>query len=262
MGFIIDPNRFTVVWATGTGGTITTVGGYKVHKFTSSGSFVVTKSGVVEYLVVAGGGSGSKDSGNDGYSTNPGAGGGGGGFRTNVTGSISGGNSSPEAPLSLTTGTYSVTVGAGGAGGTCFAASGGNSVFHTITSIGGGGGGGGCGYSGASGGSGGGSSYFYNTNTNNYEAFGSPGSGTTGQGFQGGLLTGGGAGGAAANESAGGAGLSSSIDGVSTLYAAGAGSGYGGAGTANRGNGGNGNPSNRNDGYAGGSGIVIIRYKL
>jgi hypothetical protein len=44
-----------------TGGTITTDGDYKVHTFTSSGTFTVTKAGAtgeVEYLVIAGGGGG------------------------------------------------------------------------------------------------------------------------------------------------------------------------------------------------------------
>ena len=261
MGLIINPYRFPVVWATATGGnTVTTVGDYKVHKFTSSGSFVVTKSGAVEYLVVAGGGSGGRDGSDPEYGQkHPGGNGGGGGFRTNVAGSISGGNSSPEASLSLTTGTYSVTVGAGGTGGTCPAYSGNNSVFHTITSIGGGGGGSQCGQTGSSGGSGGGASAFWSNGT--YIVFGTPGSGTTGQGFQGAYVSnpnnsaiGGGAGGTGG---AGGAGLSSSIDGVSRLYAGG-----GGGGGVNTGNGGAGSDSNGNSGYAGGSGIVIIRYKF
>ena len=42
---------------TATGGTITTVGNYKVHSFTSSGTFTITSgSGTIEYLVVGGGG--------------------------------------------------------------------------------------------------------------------------------------------------------------------------------------------------------------
>ena len=52
---------------------------YKVHKFTSTGNtnFVVTGSGDIEYLVVAGGG---------GHNTNTNYGGGGaGGLRTNVS---------------------------------------------------------------------------------------------------------------------------------------------------------------------------------
>jgi hypothetical protein len=48
-----------------TGGTVTTSGDYKVHTFTGPGTFAVTNAGspdfgYVDYLVVAGGGSGLK----------------------------------------------------------------------------------------------------------------------------------------------------------------------------------------------------------
>ena len=46
-----------------TGGTITTVGNFKVHTFNSSGTFTVTNegdTGTVESLVIAGGGGGGK----------------------------------------------------------------------------------------------------------------------------------------------------------------------------------------------------------
>ncbi len=46
-----------------TGGTITTSGDYTIHTFTSSGDFVVSGSGEVEYLVVAGGGGGGTGDG-------------------------------------------------------------------------------------------------------------------------------------------------------------------------------------------------------
>jgi len=39
-------------------GAVTNVGGYTIHTFTSSGTFTVISGGVVEYLVVAGGGVG------------------------------------------------------------------------------------------------------------------------------------------------------------------------------------------------------------
>jgi len=53
---------------TATGGTITTSGDYKIHKFTSNGTFEVTSgSGNVEYLVVGGGsGGGGSKTGNAG----------------------------------------------------------------------------------------------------------------------------------------------------------------------------------------------------
>ena len=40
------------------GGTETTVGGYKIHTFNSSGTFTVTAGGRVDILVVSGGGAG------------------------------------------------------------------------------------------------------------------------------------------------------------------------------------------------------------
>lgn len=84
-------------WMSATGGTITTVGNYKYHTFTSSGTFNITigDAQVVEYLVVGGGGGGGDRHG---------GGGGAGGY---IAGNISVG-----APA-----TWSVTVGSGGAGG-------------------------------------------------------------------------------------------------------------------------------------------------
>ena len=52
--------------ASATGGTITFITGYTIHTFTSSGNFVVTSGGEVEYLVVAGGGGGGADRGGGG----------------------------------------------------------------------------------------------------------------------------------------------------------------------------------------------------
>jgi len=68
-------------FVTATGGTITTCGNYKIHTFTGPGTFQVTQIATlpanngVEYLVVAGGGGGGNFLG--------GGGGGAGGFRTN-----------------------------------------------------------------------------------------------------------------------------------------------------------------------------------
>ena len=80
---------------TATGGTITTDGDYKVHSFTSSGTFTVTELGKaggpgdqVEYLVIGGGG-GSASSG-----------GGAGGFRA-------------ASGFTVAAQAYSITVGAG-----------------------------------------------------------------------------------------------------------------------------------------------------
>jgi hypothetical protein len=232
----------------------------------------------VSYLVVAGGGGGGAAVG---------GGGGAGGYLTS-TFTIS------------TLNTYTIAVGAGGTGGAGAPSSGSNSVFSSITSIGGGGGS----YPGTNpqtGGSGGGGSYANLTGA----------SGTSGQGFAGGNgITGsggvgsgvgynaGGGGGASAVgvnattsiAGAGGAGTASSITGSSVTYAGGGGgggdyfrstiSGAGGtggggagsptstsngvAGTANTGGGGGGGGNTTagaaNNGAAGGSGIVIISY--
>ena len=99
-----------------TGGTETTSGAYKIHTFTSSGSFVVSSGvGDVEYLVVAGGGGGGKQG--------AGGGGGGGGMQTGTLTAVGAGS-------------YTVTVGAGGAGATISAngSNGNNSVFSSVTS--------------------------------------------------------------------------------------------------------------------------------
>lgn len=76
-----------------TGGTVVTSGGYKYHTFTSSGSFVVTRPGPLEIIAIGGGGGGGKGI--------AGGGGGAGGL-----GFYSG---------NITSGTHSVTIGAGGA---------------------------------------------------------------------------------------------------------------------------------------------------
>ena len=93
-------------FSSGAGGTVTTYssGGvnYKVHTFTSSGTFTVVGSLSIDYLVVAGGGGGGH---------NHGGGGGAGGL---LTGS-----------KTAAAGAYTVTVGAGGAGGASSGAAGG-----------------------------------------------------------------------------------------------------------------------------------------
>ena len=129
-------SAFTATVATG--GSITTVGDYKVHTFTGSGTFTITTLGTntdVEYLVVAGGGGGGASIG---------GGGGAGGMRT---GTITGAQQS-----------YTITVGGGGAGSNrsfpLKGSPGSNSVFGAITSTGGGYGAGEGAATGGSGGSG------------------------------------------------------------------------------------------------------------
>jgi hypothetical protein len=249
---------------------------------TASSSVTPVAGFNVDFLVIAGGGGAG---GEAAYYLGPG-GGGAGGYRTSI--GTSGRNSSAEAPVSCGNGiSYTVQVGGGGAN----SQNGTNSIFATITSLGGGKGwadvaGGDAG----SGGSGGGGT--------------TKGTGTAGQGFDGGLSPGGwigsGAGGGAGAAGAdgygesngarggnGGTGLSSSITGSAVTRGGGGGGGvlgyYGGTvvGSGGSGGGGTAGPGTVNTGgggggtkgtgsgsdrgtvgisVAGGSGIVILRY--
>ena len=188
---------------------------------------------VVSYLVIAGGGSGGSQYG---------GGGGAGGYRSSYNNETSGGGGAAETPLTLVAATnYTLTVGAGGAGVTTLNYKGNNgsdSVFSTITSVGGGFGNANIGVGGASsggdGGSGGGGHYAVGGTDG--------GTGTTNQGYNGGdatccgntPYTAGGGGGAGAvgtngNNSAsgsGGNGVASTITGSSVTRAGGGGGGY------------------------------------
>ena len=225
-----------------TGGVITTVGEYRVHRFNSSGTFTLSslRSGSieVEYLIAAGGGGGG---------TNMGGGGGGGGVLTGTT--------------ILTPTSYVITVGGGGAGApagttgghpTVTGGNGGNSSFNGLTSLGGGWGG--VSYNtqglgihfGNSGGSGGGASGYNNDGA--APGYYGSGAGTSGQGFRGGYQGtsyysggGGGAGAAGAdgnNQPNGGAGKLTGILGKPFYFGGGGGGGsyslstggYGGVG--------------------------------
>lgn len=100
-------------------------------------NWVLSSTPTLEYLVIAGGGGGGNGSG----WAYGGGGGGAGGYRTSVPGSTSGQNSSAESLFTVTSGiAYTVTVGGGGAGaGGGTGSNGGNSVFSSVTSTGGGG---------------------------------------------------------------------------------------------------------------------------
>jgi hypothetical protein len=94
-------NSATSSFMSATGGTVTTDGNFKIHTFTTGGTFtVLSNPGAVSYLVVAGGGGGG------GHQTNDKGGGGGG----------AGGLLASTATLTAS-GAYTVTVGTGGAGG-------------------------------------------------------------------------------------------------------------------------------------------------
>jgi hypothetical protein len=80
---------------TATGGTISNAAGYKIHTFTGAGTdtFTVTGTGTIEYMVIGGGGGGGTDMG---------GGGGAGGYLAGST--------------SFSSGSYTITKGAGGRG--------------------------------------------------------------------------------------------------------------------------------------------------
>ena len=253
---------------------------------------------VVSYLIVAGGGSGG---GAGGGAWNAG-GGGAGGFReskspvTPYTASplIS------STPVTVSAQVYAIAVGAGGAQ-QCGPVSGGRgnvgsvSSFAGIVSAGGGGGGQGANPTipGAQGGSGGGGGSSCGGDPGYPSAGGggneppvSPPQGNSGGASAGSTGTcsaggGGGAGGTGQNgpggNRSGGVQVNSTITSTSTAYAQGGQSGDhptstpgggggpnpGGAGDANTGGGGGGSPGANNFiGSAGGSGIVVIRYKF
>ena len=242
-------------------------------QFSTADAFSFT----LNYLVIAGGGGGGGDWA---------GGGGAGGYRTSA--GPSGGGAAAEPALTINVGTsYTVTVGAGGPGSTYPGPAGqgfrgSNSVFHTISSFGGGGGGGDdnpdAGQPGGSGGGGG------------IDGLGA--AGTPNQGYAGGngnrnpQLTGGGGGGAGGigiagvpgNGGDGGPGVASSITGTPVIRGGGGGGGStNGTGVGGAGGGGNGSTNavvgtegSPNTGGGGGgsisggrsgcSGVVIIRY--
>jgi len=250
-----------------------------VETFNANGTYTSSATTTsVDWLVVAGGGGGGH---------NIGSGGGAGGYRTGVS-----------FPVTAST-AYPITVGGGGAGsgGSAPGTSGSNSVFSTITSAGGGGGGSRpdptqAAGSGGSGGGGSSDGDVGNGGAGNTPAI-TPVSGetTTVQGYPGvGNATGSGAGGGGASAASvlteGGAdGVSNSISGSAVYYAGGGGAGgssgnppdanqvaglggggagqanaAGSVGTANTGGGGGGGNNSPGNGYAGGSGIVIISW--
>jgi hypothetical protein len=253
------------------GGDTISENGYVIHFFKTTGSSTlkVIEGGLVEALVVGGGGGGGNGNGTNTYA----GGGGAGGLIYNN--------------LYVTAlNTITITVGAGGAAAT----NGGNSVFLTLTAIGGGSGGSGGIQAGTGGSGGGGSSTI------------SGSAGTVNQGNSGGtgfLLGGGGGGGGGGGagnvgntnyNSFGGDGLYfpqfSNVGGSPPGWFAAGGQGgsvfnfdkkyrsYGGGGYSsdisgsepypgiqNTGGGGGGRVGTSGSGAIGGSGIVIIRYK-
>ena len=284
-----SPDDITSPFITATGGTITCSGDFKIHTFTSPGTFTVTNAGTpsgsttVSYTVVGAGGGGGSATG----SSRSAAGGGAGGFRESravgdtYTASPLNATSGPTYNLPVSAQAYPITVSGGGAGGTTpgnKGTSGGTSVFSTITSAGGGGGGGragGCSQVGGDGGSGGGGVDNAGAGTGNTPPVSPPqgqpggnppagpncssgsggGAGAAGQGKEGPQLPG----------VAGGAGVTNCITASPVTRAGGGGSGGGGdtasstGGSGGSGGGGNGGPrgtigGNATDNTGGGGG--------
>jgi hypothetical protein len=232
----------------------------------------------VEYLVIAGGGGGALRASGEGA-----GGGGAGGYRTNVSGALSGGSVVAELAMPLVAATYPVVVGAGGAGVTSANTAGANgsfSAFANIVCIGGSRGQNAT-ISNAVGGSGGGG--LESRTAGSDPVFQQGFAGGNGSASFSGAAGGGGAGAAGANTtsssgSAGGDGLASSITGSSVTRAGGGGGGgsSGSGGTGGAGGGGNGSINDDTSGSgtvntgggggggetgtsgAGGSGIVIF----
>jgi hypothetical protein len=286
---VLQPGEFPVA----TGGAISVITDgtdrFAVHSFRQTGSsaFTITNLGSVsannniEYLIVAGGGGGGTDR----------AGGGGAGGM--LTGTFTG---ATAQSYNVTVG----QGGAGATNDNVKGVNGGNSSVFNLTAFGGGGGGSENASTGANGGSGGGSSYnttAFGSGTSGQGNRGGSGTGGASNRRSGG---GGGAGEAVTTGKNGGAGLQSSINGIPTFYAGGGGAsdnrdglgttaqgsggvgggGAGGIGNGSAGNNGttgfgqNGQPNTGGGGGgafnfdssgvggAGGSGIVIVRYKI
>ena len=312
-GFVEWYDPITDIWssvafdvaAVATGGTVTDIEQdgkkFRVHTFTSSGTFEVTRGGNVDVLVVGGGGAGGV--GRDSSSAHGGGGGGAGGLVF-------------EQAKTLSTEAYNIVVGNGGIFSERYnspAASendGEDSIFDDITAIGGGAGATRTDGLGREGGSGGGATCCEEIGASALQ----PNSPSGGFGNKGGDSSTGAsnvveAGGGGAGEPGGDAlALGGSYDGGDGLYfgefftnnflqdgffAGGGGPGCsanleieppggiggggnggqfanprteGHSGTPNTGGGGGGGPSNTSGGNfpsgAGGSGIVIVRYRI
>ena len=262
-----------ISFANATGGTTSTYTAdgktYRVHRFTSSGNFVVSAPGLIDFLLVGGGGGSEVDL----FNSADGA----------LNGGGAGGSTVHQSDFSVTAQTYSVTVGAAGLGGSynprVIPTNGGSTVGFGYTALGGGqvnvavadGNGGGNSTSGSL--------------RNGGAKFNTNGGGGAGAG-------GGGNGAGSGNAGSGGIGAISSITGSSVYYGGGGGgasttgsgaSGGSGGGGTGRSNSGGFEPSSVNNGTdelgggagggnissgqsrkggRGGSGVVIVRYQI
>lgn len=270
-GFFVSP------FIQATGGTITFDGDFKIHTFSTSGTFEITanpQNESMDILLLAGGA--------------------GGGGMTNLNNGAGGGGAGEYYTDTITRGvdSYTVTVGAAGAGGAAgnnIGSNGSDSVFDDLTVFGGGGGGSVV-LDGSDGGSGGGGSSFSGGSSTAVLGLGNDGGdGSTSSGF--------GAGGGGATQVGedaqatiggdGGDGATSSITGTAITRAGGGGGGNtsGAGGTGGTGGGGDGgaSPSAGDDatgfgaggggassttvsgsfkGGDGSDGVVILRYQF
>jgi hypothetical protein len=294
--FNAQRNRFQSNQAFANGGTVSTVIengiNYRVHTFTSSGTLTVLSAGIVEVLSVAGGGGGSGNFYDDG------AGGGGGGLIYNTDYTVTTGNKT----VTVGSGGVASSGGAGGNGNNSVfdnltAIGGGGGAPHRSPGVSGGSGGGGGGSFVGDGQSNAGGSALQPGSASggkgNRGGNGGIGDVISGGGGYPGSAGGGGAGqqgfpptGGGTNEGGkGGDGAQISINGTPTYYAGGGGGvrngvgGLGGGGTASYGRdgspaggggvntgggGGGGRAFTGETGVPGpgGSGIVIVRYRI
>jgi len=164
----------TGFYFSGTGDSYNASGGTYIYMaFKTTPTTNTVPAGQMAYLVGSGGGGSGEEAG--GFASS-GAGGGAGGLRTSY-GLISGGGASAESNLTLSSGTYTITIGAGGSpanDGTATTVTG-NASISTV-----GGGGGGENSTGRTGGSGGGGG----SNRSGSVKY-NGGAGTTGEGFGG-----------------------------------------------------------------------------
>ena len=276
-----------ITFTEATGGTITTVGDFKIHTFTTSDTLTVTKvSNTYDttVLIIAGGGGGGSTG------TNYCGGGGAGGVLYYGSETSTHPSGTPKVPngvaIALSVASHTIIVGAGSGGGSHVKGND-SSAFGLISTGGGWGRGNAYAAVGGNGGSGGGGTSYY----------GAGGTGVTGQGYAGGRgstanqggqdSAGGGGGGAQSQGTPTGAAFTNApgqggepvkydITGSEAYYASGGngsgyytsasrygiGGSYGGnlAGAVNTGSGGGG--GRFSGGGAGGSGIIIIKYRF
>lgn len=244
-----------VAYISATGGSITTDGNYKIHDFTSSGTFTITAApdgATIEAMIIGGGGSGGW------------GGGGGGGYYYN-------------SAIAVSAGSYTVVIGRGGGRFAPYVGepgiSGEDTTFAGKTALGGGGGApskNAAGLDGGSGGGGGGNGALGGTGLQPTSATGGRGSnGTTSEyvdGFTGG---GGGAASDVASVPQGNGGRWPDINlpgGVENYAQGGVGNGFDGTGFGGDGDDGKGRGGGAGHGaYSpgrGGSGIVRIKYQF